>query len=78
MKKIKLIGIVVLAVLGLVILLQNTTAVETRILFISFTMPQVFLLLLTLAIGFGLGYLTAHLRPRRRDTAGADPPGRTP
>ena len=66
MKRFKLISLIVLAVLGLVILLQNTAEVETRILFISFSMPRAFLLLFTLAIGFGLGLLTAHLWPRWR------------
>ena len=57
MERAKLIGLVVLALLGMVIVLQNTEPVETRILFWSITMPRAVLLFGTTMIGFALGTL---------------------
>ena len=54
--------VVVLAVVGLlvvIVVLQNTEAVETRLLFLTVTMPRAVLLFGTLLIGFALGVLTA-------------------
>ena len=55
MKKIKQIGAIVLAVLGIVIALQNTASVETQLLFATVTMPRAVLLFITLLIGFVSG-----------------------
>jgi putative membrane protein len=52
MKKIKHVAAIVLAVLGIVIALQNTTSVETQLLFATVTMPRAVLLFITLLIGF--------------------------
>jgi putative membrane protein len=59
MKKAKLIIAIVLAVLCLIIVLQNTASVETRFLFVTITMPRAVLLLSTAAIGFALGVLVS-------------------
>lgn len=59
MKKLKLIAGAVLAVLAVIVVLQNTEPVETRLLFVSLVMPRAVLLFGTLAIGFNLGVLTA-------------------
>lgn len=59
MKQMKIIGIIVLVLLCLIILLQNTATVETRILFITITMPRAVLLLITTCIGFALGVLVS-------------------
>ena len=59
MKKAKLIIAIVLAVLCLIIVLQNTTSVDTRFLFVTITMPRAVLLLSTAAIGFALGVLVS-------------------
>ncbi len=40
-------------------IVQNTEAVETKLLFISISMPRAVLLFGTLLIGFALGVLTA-------------------
>lgn len=58
MERAKLIGLVLLALLGMVIVLQNTEPVETKILFWSITMPRAVLLFGTTMIGFALGTLT--------------------
>jgi uncharacterized integral membrane protein len=45
--------------LTLIVVLQNTQAVETKILFLTITMPRAALLFGTFLIGFGLGVLAA-------------------
>lgn len=59
MKQAKIIAVLILAILCLIILLQNTATVETKILFITITMPRAVLLLTTTAIGFALGVLVS-------------------
>lgn len=58
MKKAKVILIIVILLLALVVFLQNTEAVETKFLFMRFTMPRVLLLLLTFTLGFVGGMIT--------------------
>ncbi len=57
MKKVKIVAIVVISVLALVVSLQNTEAVETKLLFMSVTMPRVVLLVAVFLIGFVTGVL---------------------
>ena len=59
MNKVKVILIAIVCLLTLIVVLQNTEAVETRLLFVSVTMPRAALLFGTLLIGFLLGVLTA-------------------
>lgn len=59
MTRVKLIALLVLAVLAIVLVLQNSQAVETRLLFFTVTMPRAALLGLTLLIGFACGILVA-------------------
>ena len=59
MKRFKMISIAILALLGLIIILQNTEPVETRMLFLSITMPRAILLMATTLIGFALGVLVS-------------------
>lgn len=59
MKKWKIGGIAVLVLLLVIIVLQNTEAVETNILFISFQMPRALLLFGTTMIGFFIGLITS-------------------
>jgi len=65
MNRFKMISIAVLAILGVIIILQNTEQVETRILFLSITMPRAILLMGTTLIGFALGVLVALFFPRK-------------
>ena len=55
----KPIAVAVLAIVVLIVVLQNTEAVETRILFLTLTMPRAALLFGTLIVGFVLGLLTS-------------------
>ncbi len=58
MRKLKLIFIAVLAIIVLIIAIQNTANVETRLLFATVTMPRAVLLFVMLAIGFVIGWLS--------------------
>ncbi len=57
--KLKLVALLVLAVLAIVLVIQNTQAVATRLLFVTVSMPLAALLALTLLIGFAGGVLIA-------------------
>ena len=59
MHKVKIALIVILSVLLLIIVLQNTEVTETKILFITVKMPLAALLFVTGLIGFALGFLVA-------------------
>jgi len=54
-----MIAMVVVAVVAIIVVLQNTETVETEILFFTLKLPRAVLLLSTLVIGFLLGLLTA-------------------
>jgi uncharacterized integral membrane protein len=57
MSQIKLVIAGLLALCVLIIILQNTELVETRILLFSFTIPRAFLLFATFIVGFVVGAL---------------------
>ena len=57
--KLKIVGIAVLVLIVLIVVLQNTQSVETKLLFLTVTMPNAALLFGTLIIGFAIGVLTA-------------------
>jgi uncharacterized integral membrane protein len=59
MKKAKIITIVGILLLTLIVLFQNTQAVETRFLFMTLRMPRVLLLFVTFILGFVGGVITA-------------------
>ncbi len=65
MERFKLISIAVLVGLGIIIILQNTQQVETKILFMTITMPRAVLLMATTLIGFALGVLVSFLFQRK-------------
>ncbi len=69
MKTWKIVTLLVLGILALIVLFQNTAAVETHILFFTLIMPRALLLFLTLLIGFILGLYVSFYR-RRRTEAG--------
>ena len=58
----------ILAVLFLIILLQNTDVVTLRVLFWDVSMSQVILIPLVLTIGFVLGFVVAKLTGAPRTT----------
>lgn len=59
MKQAKLVGAAVLVMLVVIIVLQNTESIETKILFMTITMPRAIMLIAAGVIGFLIGLLTA-------------------
>jgi uncharacterized integral membrane protein len=59
MNKLKIVAVALTALLVVVVVLQNTQAVDTKLLFLTVTMPNAALLFGTLIIGFAIGVLTA-------------------
>lgn len=59
MNKLKIVGVAVIVIIVVVAVLQNTQAVETKLLFLTVTMPNAAGLFGTLIIGFAIGALTA-------------------
>lgn len=64
--KVKLIALLIMAVLAIVLIIQNTQAVATRLLFVTLSMPLAALLALMLLIGFAGGVLVALKVGKRR------------
>lgn len=67
MKKPKLIAVVVLVILLVIMVLQNTATVETKLLFVTVEMPRSILLMVTFLLGAGVGLLMSRkiLGPER-------------
>ncbi len=60
-KRPKVISIIVVSVLALILLFQNVDVVTFRVFFWSGEVSQLVLVILMLAIGYILGFLTAKL-----------------
>jgi uncharacterized integral membrane protein len=58
MQKAKHILWIVLAILAVIVILQNTASVETKILFVTITMPRAVLLFITAVLGYAIGAIT--------------------
>ena len=68
MKKAKTIVIIVVAILLIIVFLQNTQSVEPKILFMTLIMPRVLLLAITLLVGFVIGLVVAsHMGDKIRE-----------
>jgi len=57
--KLKLVGAAAIVLIIVIVVLQNTQPVETKLVFLTVTMPNAALLFGTLIIGFAIGVLTA-------------------
>lgn len=66
MNRIKQIAAIVLGVVGIIIAIQNTASVETRLLFVTVTMPRAVLLFITLLIGFVSGIFASMVMKKKR------------
>lgn len=78
LNKLKVVAIAAVTLLILVVVLQNTQAVETHLLFLTLTMPNAALLFGTLIIGFAIGVLTAgHIVSIAKRTLPRNEPKRT-
>lgn len=58
-KKLKIIGAAVVALLVLIVVLQNTDSVETKVLFLELRMPRAAMLFGAFLVGFAVGVLAA-------------------
>jgi uncharacterized integral membrane protein len=65
MNRFKMISIAILTIVGVIIILQNTEPVETKLLFLSIVMPRAILLMGTTLIGFALGILVSFFFQRK-------------
>ena len=64
----KLLVVAIVAIARIVVIAQTPTAVDTRLLFVTVTMPRALLLLLTLATGFVLGlFFSAAILRRKKE-----------
>lgn len=68
----KLIVIGLVGLLVLIVILQNTQAVQTRILFVTITMPRAVLLFGTTLVGAIVGILLARKRRKATDNLPKD------
>jgi len=59
MARVKLLVALVLVAVVLIIVFQNRQPVETKLLFVTLTMPRAALLATTMLIGVGVGMLVA-------------------
>ena len=59
MNKLKIVAIAAIALFTVVVVLQNTQPIETKLLFVTMTLPNAALLFGTLIVGFAIGVLTA-------------------
>ena len=71
LKVVKALVILGLVVLLVIIILQNTEAVDTRLLFVTVTMPRALLLFVHLALGYVLGIMTMLFMSGRGRSASA-------
>jgi uncharacterized integral membrane protein len=80
MNKLKFVAIAVVALLAVIVVLQNTQAVETKLLFLTLILPNAVLLFGTLIIGFAIGVFTAGyiVSSAKRPLTQQAPPNREP
>ena len=62
----KVVAVAVLALVAVVLLYQNREPVQTKLLFATIEMPRAIMLLVTLAIGFAAGLITAGIWARNK------------
>jgi len=70
--KTKTIIIAIVAILLLIIVLQNTQVVSLRLFFWTISMSRIILLALTLIVGFVLGYAAAGIGAGKNRRASAE------
>jgi len=61
MKKAKIIILAVISILALIIFVQNTEVVKTKILFMTIEMSRALLLILTFGLGFATGLIVSFM-----------------
>ncbi len=66
MAKAKLIIVLILVILAIIVVFQNTDQVETKLVFATVIMPRALLLFLTTLVGFAVGVLVALSLSKKR------------
>lgn len=66
LKKLKIAAVIIALILVGVVLLQNTESIETRILFMSITMPRALLIASAFLLGSAVGAVIAYLLGKKR------------
>ncbi len=66
-----LIVVIILALLCLIVMIQNLDKTPIQFLFFSITMPLIVLIFVLLAVGFILGYSLARLGRKETKSSGA-------
>jgi uncharacterized integral membrane protein len=69
MRTIKNIVLALSLIVVLIVVLQNTQSVETKVLFVSFSMPRALLLAITLVVGIIAGLLMGSRFSRKKQTS---------
>ena len=64
--QLKIILLALLAIMIVIVILQNTAPVEAKLLLVTLTMPRAVLLLIVALAGYVLGLLTAAVLNARR------------
>lgn len=67
--KLKLLGILALAIAAIVMIVQNSEMTSFQLLFFPVKMPLAAMIFFSILIGFGLGLLVAFLIARRQKQA---------
>lgn len=68
--KAKTIIIIILAIIALVLIVQNTRVVPLQLLLWQIWVSQIVLVILMLAIGFGIGFVLAKATRKKPATSG--------
>ncbi|UCD19027.1 MAG: LapA family protein [candidate division WOR-3 bacterium] len=66
--KVKGIIIIVLIILAVILIAQNTEVVPVQILFWQILMSRIVLIALMLVLGFGIGFILAKVTGKRRSS----------
>lgn len=66
MEKLKLIGALIGVVLLIIVILQNTEDVDTRILFVTISMPRALLIFISALIGAAVGMVAGTILNKKK------------
>lgn len=66
MEKLRLIGALIGVVLLIIVILQNTEDVDTRILFVTISMPRALLIFISALIGAAVGMVAGSILSKKK------------
>jgi uncharacterized integral membrane protein len=62
----RIVILILLVILAVVFMLQNKAATPIQMLFWSFNMPRILLILILLLVGFTIGYVVRDIKSRKK------------